>query len=244
MRPRRCRVPILFAGLGYTYGMDSILLIDKPKGITSAKAVALVKKRFQTKVGHTGTLDPLATGLLILLTGKRTKQAGTFLHMDKSYQVRAFLGSSTTTYDIAGDVVTTCDRPVAREEMEENLKHFAGELLQVPPAFSAKKIGGKKAYELARQGLPVDIPASKVTVYSLRLVSFDYPNFMLECEVSSGFYVRSLVHDLGEKIGVGATVEEVRRIRVGDYHIEDAVTLDELLGVPVSSVPVAAPAQE
>lgn len=224
--------------------MDSILLIDKPKGITSAKAVALVKKRFNTKVGHTGTLDPLATGLLILLTGKRTKQAATFLHMDKSYQVRAILGFSTTTYDIAGDVVKTCDRLVAREEMEENLQGFTGELLQVPPAFSAKKIGGKKAYELARQGLPVDIPASKVTVYSLRLVSFDYPNFTLECEVSSGFYVRSLVHDLGEKIGVGATVEEVRRIRVGAYHIENAVTLDELLGEPVASGPVAAPAQE
>ena len=224
--------------------MDSILLIDKPKGITSARVVALVKKHFATKVGHTGTLDPLATGLLILLTGKRTKQASTFLHMDKTYQVRAILGCSTTTYDIAGDVVKTCDRLVAREELEDNLGGFVGELLQVPPAFSAKKIGGKKAYELARQGLPVDIPASKVTVYALRLVSFDYPNFTLECEVSSGFYVRSLVHDLGEKIGVGATVEEVRRIRVGAYHIENAVTLDELLGRTAVAANAAAPLQE
>ena len=229
--------------MGYTYGMDSILLIDKPKGITSAKAVALVKKRFKTKVGHTGTLDPLATGLLILLTGKRTKQAGTFLHMDKTYQVRAILGTTSTTYDVAGDVVKTCDRVVAREEMEEALKGFVGELLQVPPAYSAKKIGGKKAYELARQGLEVDIPASKVTAYSIRLLLFDYPDFTLECEVSSGFYVRSLVHDLGEKLGVGATVEEVRRISVGSYHIDNAMSLDALLGEPLAAAPVPAPPQ-
>lgn len=209
--------------------MDSILLIDKPKGITSAKAVALVKRRFKVKVGHTGTLDPLATGLLILLTGKRTKQASTFLHMDKTYQVRAILGRTTTTYDVAGDVTSTCDRPVTREEIEEALKGFVGEMEQVPPAFSAKKINGKKAYELARQGVEVEMAASKVNAYSLRLVSFEYPDFTLECEVSSGFYVRSLVHDLGQRLGVGATVEEVRRLRVGDYSIDDAVSLDALL---------------
>jgi len=223
--------------------MDSILLIDKPKGITSAKAVALVKKRFRTKVGHTGTLDPLATGLLILLTGKRTKQASTFLHMDKAYQVRAILGMTTTTYDVAGDVTRTCDTAVTREEMEESLKGFVGELLQVPPAYSAKKIAGKKAYELARQGLEVEIPASKVTAYSLRLLTFDYPNFTLECEVSSGFYVRSLVHDLGERLGVGATVEEVRRIRVGSYSIENAMSLDELIAEPVATAAIPAPPQ-
>jgi len=221
--------------------MDSILLIDKPKGITSAKAVALVKRRFKVKVGHTGTLDPLATGLLILLTGKRTKQAGTFLHMDKTYQVRAMLGMTTTTYDVAGDVVKTCDRVVSREETEEALKAFVGELLQVPPAYSAKKISGKKAYELARQGLEVEMPASKVTAYSLRLIAFDYPNFTLECEVSSGFYVRSLVHDLGERLGVGATVEEVRRMRVGSYRIEDALSLDALLEEPERAVAAPVP---
>ncbi len=209
--------------------MDVILLIDKPKGITSARVVALVKKRFKTKVGHTGTLDPLATGLLILLTGKRTKQAGTFLHMEKAYLVRALFGTTTTTYDIAGDVVKTCDRTVTRAEVEEALESFKGELLQVPPAFSAKKLEGKRSYELARKGVEVNLPASQVTVYSVRLVAFDYPNFALECEVSSGFYVRSLVHDLGEKLGVGATVEEVRRTRVGTYRIEDATPLDTLL---------------
>ena len=209
--------------------MDAVLLIDKPKGITSAKAVALVKKQVKVKVGHTGTLDPLATGLLILLTGNYTKQAGSFLHMDKSYLVRAVFGMTTTTYDVAGDVVKTSDLTVTQRQVEDALSEFNGEISQVPPAYSAKKVNGKKAYELARKGVDVEIPASSVTVYGLRLVSFDYPHFTLECDVSSGFYVRSLVHDLGEKLGVGATVEEVRRVKVGKYSIEDALTLDSLL---------------
>ncbi|MCK9356418.1 MAG: tRNA pseudouridine(55) synthase TruB [Dehalococcoidia bacterium] len=218
--------------------MDSILLIDKPKGMTSAKVVALVKKKVRSKVGHTGTLDPLATGLLIILTGSRTKQASQFLHMDKTYTVRALFGMTTTTYDVAGEVVKTCDRVVSREEVEAALPGFLGEIQQVPPAYSAKKLGGKKAYELARKGLDVEIPASAVTVYSLRLVSFEYPAFSLECNVSSGFYVRSLVHDLGERLGVGATVEEVRRLRVGAFTIEQAMSLDAFLDA------AAAPAAE
>lgn len=209
--------------------MDAVLLIDKPKGITSAKAVALVKKQVKVKVGHTGTLDPLATGLLILLTGNYTKQASSFLHMDKSYLVRAVFGMTTTTYDVAGDVVKTSDLTVTQQQVEDALREFNGEISQVPPAYSAKKVNGKKAYELARKGVDVEIPASYVTAYGLRLVSFDYPHFTLECDVSSGFYVRSLVHDLGEKLGVGATVEEVRRVKVGKYNIEDALTLDSLL---------------
>jgi len=210
--------------------MDSILLIDKPRGITSARVVALVKKRFKVKVGHTGTLDPLATGLLILLCGKRTKEAGSFLRMDKTYQVRAILGVTTTTYDVAGDTVSRCGRVVTRQEMQDALEGFVGELQQVPPAYSAKKIAGKKAYELARQGMTVEIPASTVKAYSLRLTSFDYPDFSLQCEVSSGFYVRSLVHDLGQRLGVGATVDEVRRMRIGPYCVEDAMALEALLG--------------
>ncbi len=210
--------------------MDCILLIDKPRGMSSAKVVALVKRKTGSKVGHTGTLDPLATGLLILLTGKRTKQASQFLHMDKTYAVRARFGVTTTTYDVAGDVVKTCDRVVTREEVEAALQDFLGEILQTPPAYSAKKLGGKKAYELARKGLDVEIPAATVKVYSLRLSSFAYPAFSLECDVSSGFYVRSLVHDLGEKLGVGATVEEVRRLRIGAFSLERAIPLDAFLG--------------
>ena len=149
--------------------MDAVLLIDKPKGITSAKAVALVKKQVKVKVGHTGTLDPLATGLLILLTGNYTKQASSFLHMDKSYCVRAMFGMTTTTYDVAGDVVKTSDLTVTQQQVEDALREFDGEISQVPPAYSAKKVNGKKAYELARKGVDVEIPASSVTVHGLRL---------------------------------------------------------------------------
>ena len=213
----------------YTVPMDTVLLIDKPKGITSARAVALIKKRLRVKVGHTGTLDPLATGLLIVLTGKRTKQAGAFLHMDKTYTVEGILGVTTTTYDVAGETVKACDARVSRDEVERVLGEFTGEIRQTPPAFSAKKLKGKKAYELARKGVDVDIPPVNVTVYSLRLLSFDYPNFKLECDVSSGFYVRSLVHDIGERLGVGATVIEVRRLKVGSYSVDDAWSLDDML---------------
>ena len=234
-----------FAGASWDIllSMDTIILVDKPKGITSARAVALVKKRIKVKIGHTGTLDPLATGLLIMLTGKRTKQASSFLHMDKSYVVRAILGMTTTTYDVAGDVVGKCDQPVTREQLETALEGFVGEMQQVPPAFSAKKINGKKAYELARKGLDVEIPASQVRVDSLRLAHFDYPDFTLECDVSSGFYVRSLVHDVGQKLGVGATVEEVRRVRVGAYTIDNARPLDDILD-EMSSQLDGAPVQQ
>lgn len=228
--------------MGYTVRMDSVLLIDKPKGITSAKAVALIKKQLKVKMGHTGTLDPLATGLLIVLTGKRTKQASAFLHMDKTYTVEAVLGMATTTYDVAGETVKTCGQPVTREDVESILEEFTGEIQQVPPAFSAKKLRGKKAYELARKGIDVEIPAATVTVYSLRLLSFDYPHFKLECDVSSGFYVRSLVHDIGERLGVGATVIEVRRLKVGRYSVENALSLDELLeSVPADAERVQQP---
>lgn len=149
--------------------------------------------------------------------------------MDKTYTVEALLGVTTTTYDVAGETVKACDRPVTREEVEQILGEFTGDIQQVPPAFSAKKLKGKKAYELARKGVDVDIPAASVTVYSLRLLSFDYPHFKLECDVSSGFYVRSLVHDIGERLGVGATVIEVRRLKVGGYSVDNARPLDDLL---------------
>ncbi|MFO7772598.1 MAG: tRNA pseudouridine(55) synthase TruB [Dehalococcoidia bacterium] len=210
--------------------MDSMLLVDKPKGITSARVVERIKKKFNVKVGHTGTLDPLATGLLVVLTGKRTKNASLFLKLDKAYQVKAVLGMKTDTYDCEGKVLWQSNDEVTREELEGVLKEFQGDIWQTPPPFSAKKMAGRKAYQLARKGISVDIPPKKVTIYSLELKEFQFPYFVLDCEVSSGFYVRSLAHDIGEKLGVGATVLEVRRTRVGPYHLEQAKTLDELLG--------------
>jgi len=206
-----------------------MLLVDKPKGITSARVVAKIKKKVNVKVGHTGTLDPLATGLLVVLTGKRTKNASLFLKLDKAYEVKVVLGMRTDTYDLEGKVLSRNSDPVTQEQLEQVLQGFRGEIWQTAPPFSAKKIEGRKAYQLARKGLAVDIKPSKVTVQSLELKEFQYPEFVLTCEVSSGFYVRSLAYDIGEKLGVGAAVAEVRRTRVGAYRVEDAKTLDQIL---------------
>lgn len=211
-------------------GMDKILLVDKPKGLTSSRVVERIKKKFNVKAGHTGTLDPLATGLLIVLTGKRTKNASSFLKLDKAYEVKAVLGVETDTFDSEGRVLRRSDNEVTRDELERVLKEFYGDIWQKPPPYSAKKMAGRKAYQLAREGVSVDIPPKRVSVYSLELKEFGFPYFTFACEVSSGFYVRSLVHDIGEKLGVGANVVEVRRTRVGPYHVEQAKGLEELLG--------------
>jgi len=211
-------------------GMDKMLLVDKPKGLTSSRVVERIKKKFNTKTGHTGTLDPLATGLLVVLTGKFTKNASSFLKLDKAYEVTAVLGIETDTFDCEGTVLRRSDNEVSREELEEVLKGFSGDMWQTPPTYSAKKITGRKAYQLARKGISVDIPPKKVSIYSLELKDFQFPYFTIVCEVSSGFYVRSLAHDIGDKLRVGATVTEVRRTRVGPYHVEQAKRLDEILG--------------
>lgn len=215
---------------GILMGMDRMLLVDKPKGLTSCRVVERIRKKFKVKVGHTGTLDPLATGLLVVLTGKRTKDASSFLKLDKGYQVKAVLGVETDTFDSEGTVVRRNNNEVTRQELEEVLGGFHGDIWQTPPPFSAKKVDGRRAYQLARSGISLDMPANKVSIYSLELKEFQFPYFTLTCDVSSGFYVRSLAHDIGQKLGVGATVVEVRRTRVGSYRVEQARNLDELLG--------------
>jgi tRNA pseudouridine55 synthase len=210
--------------------MDKMFLVDKPKGLTSSRVVERIKKKFNVKAGHTGTLDPLATGLLVILTGKFTKNASSFLKLDKAYEVKVALGVETDTFDSEGMVLRRNDNEVTREELEKVLKEFAGDIWQTPPLFSAKKITGRKAYQLARKGISVDIPPKKVSIHSLELKEFRFPYFTIACEVSSGFYVRSLAHDIGEKLGVGATVVDVRRTRVGPYRVEQAKRLEEILG--------------
>ncbi|OIP28028.1 MAG: tRNA pseudouridine(55) synthase TruB [Dehalococcoidia bacterium CG2_30_46_9] len=208
---------------------NDILLVDKPKGITSSRVVELVKRKSKVKAGHTGTLDPIATGLMIVLTGKRTKEASSFLGLDKSYEVKSILGIETDSFDSQGEVLQQSNKGVSKEELEKVLEEFRGDIWQVPPPFSAKKIKGRKAYELARKGVNVDIPPKKVSIYRLELKEFQFPYFTLTCDVSSGFYVRSLVHDIGKKLGVGASVVELRRTRIGPYQVEEAKNLREIL---------------
>jgi tRNA pseudouridine55 synthase len=209
--------------------MDRMLLVDKPRGITSSRVVERIRRKLGVKTGHTGTLDPLATGLLVVLTGKRTKDASLFLKLDKGYEVKVVLGVETDTFDTEGEVLRWSEDEVTREELEVVLAEFRGEIWQSPPPFSAKKMEGRRAYQLARRGIALDMPAKKVSIYALELKEFEFPYFRLACDVSSGFYVRSLAHDIGERLGVGATVVEVRRTRVGVYRVEEAVGLEELL---------------
>ena len=205
------------------------MLVDKPKGLTSSRVVELMRKKLKVKAGHTGTLDPIATGLLIVLTGRRTKEASSFLTLNKSYEVKARLGMQTDTFDCDGKILQQNDATITKEEVEEVLKGFRGEIWQVPPPFSAKKLAGHKAYELARKGVSVEVPPKKVSIYSLKLEEFQFPYFTFDCDVSSGFYVRSLVHDIGKKLSVGAMVVEVRRTGVGHYRVEQAKKLEEIL---------------
>ena len=210
--------------------MDSLLLVDKPRGLTSSQVVQLIKGKLKVKMGHTGTLDPLATGLLLVLTGRRTSEAGAFLRFSKTYEVKAVLGVETDTYDSDGKIVVQREGERTRQEMEAVLGEFHGVIWQSPPPYSSKKIGGKRAYELARKGMTPELPPKKLTIYSLELSEFQFPYFALTCEVSSGFYVRSLILDVGRRLGIGATVLGVRRTQIGPYLVSQASSLDEILG--------------
>ena len=211
--------------------MDEILLIDKPAGMSSFGVVARVRRQLsqqvghKVKVGHTGTLDPFATGLLILLVGKATKRSGEFLKLDKWYEATIRLGYVSTTGDVEGEISEVSDKGVSADEIEIVLKKFTGEILQKVPRYSAVKINGRRAYDLARKGIEVEMPRRKVTIYALELVSYKWPELKIKCNVSSGTYIRALGEDIGEERGVGGYLTELRRTRIGDYKIEDATSL-------------------
>jgi len=212
---------------------NDLLLVDKPVGWSSFKAVAVVRRLLsqqlghKAKVGHAGTLDPFATGLLILLTGKACKEAGTFLKLDKSYEVTAILGQESTTGDPEGELHTTSTAEPTEEELRVVLPQFIGQIKQTPPMYSAIKIGGVRAYQLARKGKEVKIEPRQITIHSIELQRYAYPELKFVCHVSSGTYIRSLVEDIGKALGTGAYTAALRRTTIGEYHIEDAQHFDE-----------------
>jgi len=218
--------------------MQGILLVDKPKTWTSfdvvnyvRKMVAAVeaKKPKNVKVGHCGTLDPLATGLLILVVGKEyTKRAGEFSKLDKTYEVTMKLGETSTTGDEEGDKTAVSDTIPTKKAVLEALEQFTGPIMQVPPRFSAMKINGQRAYKLARKGEKVELEARPVTIYENKLTNYDYPYVKFTSSVSSGTYIRSLVEDLGKNLGTGAYMSDLRRTQIGKYKLRDATTLDGL----------------
>jgi tRNA pseudouridine55 synthase len=214
----------------YSRDVNGILLLDKPIGMTSNQALQEAKRIFRArKAGHTGSLDPIATGLLPLCFGEATKVSSFLLDADKRYWARFRLGVATATGDAEGDVLETRPVQCSAADVERALEGFRGEIEQVPPMYSAIKRQGQPLYKLARQGIEVEREARKVTVYHLQLLGFHGADEIeLEMHCSRGFYVRGLAHDLGEALGCGAHVTALRRTAVAGFRLEDAVTLDQL----------------
>ncbi|MBQ6313908.1 tRNA pseudouridine(55) synthase TruB [Candidatus Saccharibacteria bacterium] len=230
---------------------DRIILVDKPAGISSFGAVAKVRKKLRdefgkkVKVGHTGTLDPFATGLLILLSGKMTKKSNEFLKLDKEYVAELKLGYTSTTGDPEGEIQEYfslgdrggCCRAIAAEPredgredrdpkqniLESTLRSFIGKITQTPPKFSAIKINGERAYKLARAGKDFTVPSREVTIYNIEVLEYNYPMLKIRCEVSSGTYIRTLAEDIGKKLGTGAYLTSLRRTKIGNYDVKDAI---------------------
>lgn len=218
--------------------MDGILLIDKPLTWTSfdvvnyvRKAVAteLGKKPKNTKVGHTGTLDPLASGLLVLVVGTYCRRAQEFSKLDKTYTVTARLGTTSSTGDGEGEKTVCSNRIPSAEEVAAACNKFVGEISQIPPIYSAIKVNGKRAYDLARQGKAVALEPRKVTIHNLTVDSYQYPDIKMTVEVSSGTYIRTLVEDIGAELATGAYTAALRRITVGGFLVADAVTPQEAI---------------
>ncbi len=231
--------------------MDEILLIDKPAGITSFGVVARVRRKLtevaqqewdakygdlteeelrhvptrpkRVKVGHAGTLDPFATGLLIVLVGKATKRAQEFLKLDKEYEATIVLGKKSSTGDPEGEITEVAGAPIPTlGAVEKCALGMVGEMMQRVPEYSAVKINGQRAYKLARAGKQVEMPVRKVNLYSMEVLGYDFPEVKIRTKVSSGTYIRALGEEMGERLGTGAYVKELRRTQVGKWRVEEA----------------------
>lgn len=237
---------------------SEIILVDKPSGMSSFGVVARVRRVLteqenqrrlkesertgqpyqrvkRVKVGHTGTLDPFATGLLILLTGENTKRAGEFLKLDKEYIATLRLGAISTTGDPEGEITEVYSPKTEQENskipnkkaVENCVEKFVGENFQKVPEFSAVKINGQRAYKLAREGKKPEMPVRRVTIYELEVLEYEWPKLVVRAKVSSGTYIRALAEDIGEALGVGAYLTDLRRTEVGEWRIEEALPLEK-----------------
>ncbi len=219
--------------------MNGYLLVDKPKGWTSFDVVNKVrslvqqsglnttgKKRFP--VGHTGTLDPLATGLLVILVGDYTKRAEGLSKQDKTYEVTMKLGLTSTTGDEEGEKTTVSDNKPDIKTVEATIKSFEGESEQLPPIYSAIKVAGQRAYKLARQGKEVKLEPRPIKIYNIDHVAYKYPQVSFTARVSSGTYIRSLVEDIGRKLSTGAYMSNLKRTKIASYDLKDALDMSEL----------------
>lgn len=215
--------------------MNGVLVVDKPQEFTSFDVVAVVRKLSgQRKIGHTGTLDPNATGVLPLLLGNATKAQDIVPNHDKEYVADFKLGITTDTLDIWGQVKSKTESDVKQGEIEEIIKQFTGEIEQIPPMFSAVSVNGQRLYDLARKGVEVERKLRTITVYELELVSFDEQNQSgrLRIKCSKGTYIRTLIDDIGAKLKVGAVMTALRRTMACGFEIENALTLDKIKELP------------
>lgn len=217
--------------------MKKIFLVDKPAGWTSFDVVAKLRSHFskdagkKVKVGHAGTLDPFATGLLVVLVGEATKEQDIYMKKDKEYTATLKFGFVSTTGDPEGEIekVSNDDFQVSELDVKKTLEGFIGEIEQVPPKYSAIKIAGKKAYELVRAGKAVELKPRKVRIYELEMLDFNWPLLKIRTKVSSGTYIRTLAEDVGKSLGTGAYLTELRRTKIGDFDVTDAQTVDGVI---------------
>jgi tRNA pseudouridine55 synthase len=211
---------------------DGVLVVDKPAGMTSHDVVDVIRKRFETKkVGHAGTLDPAATGVLLVGVGKATRFLAYAQDAPKRYSALARFGTTTSTQDASGEVLETRPCSFTHDELVRSLEKFAGEIEQVPPMVSAVKIGGERLHAKARRGETVERPPRAVTIYELKLTSFtegDAPEAGLDVLCSSGTFVRTLINDIGETLGCGANMTALRRTETGGFSLDEATPLDEV----------------
>lgn len=210
--------------------MDNIISIYKPKDITSQDAVTRVKRILKIKkAGHTGTLDPMATGLMLICTNRATRLAPYFSDMDKEYRAVMKLGVRTDTQDASGNVIESRDNlDISDKEIEDSISSFKGRIVQMPPMFSALKHRGKPLYKLARKGIEVERKPREVTIHNIEILDINLPFVSFRVRCSKGTYIRTLCDDIGEKLSSGAHLSELERTSVGDFSIEESITFDKL----------------
>ena len=209
--------------------MTGVICLDKPEGISSFFAVKKVSRLLDTKkAGHTGTLDPMATGVLVIMLGSCTRFIDFLPESEKSYTARVMLGKNTDTLDITGDILEEKDVNVTEDELKKTAEKFLGDILQVPPMYSALRKDGVRLYDLARQGVEVERAPRKVQIKELRIYDFDGSSFSMDVTCSAGTYIRSLAFDIGESLGTGACLTSLRRTAANGFSIDKSLTLEEI----------------
>ncbi len=209
---------------------SGLILVNKPVGITSFKLVHIIRKKLNVKkAGHCGTLDPLASGLMIVLAGKYTKLQDKFMKQDKVYHATIRLGLKTDSGDLDGKIISQSDfSHVTKDLIEQVCKSFIGKIKQIPPMYSALKINGQKLYELARKGITVDRKPREITIYSIDLTDYQKDNFSIRVKCSSGTYIRTLAEDIGKKLNADTVLINLIREEIGNYKLSDALNIDDI----------------